>query len=170
MAEKTSTIVTTGFLALMWAVSKVTIIEWAQTAEKSKSGAPGWLHSARVGHSKLDDPKAHKLYIENMVIPKFVRTNDDSESLDEGKRRKEIAVANLKELDEKERRGELIDKSQAIDWVGSLVDEARTAFQALPRRMAPILYGKEIRDSEEKLRKECNRILNKLARPLNEQE
>lgn len=168
MAEKTSTIVTTGFLSLLWAVSKVTIIEWAQTAEKSKSGAAGWLRPAKVGHGKFDGPKAHQLYIENMVIPKFARSDDDSESMEEAKRRKEIAVANLKELDEQERRGELIDRSQAVDWVGSLVDEARTAFQALPRRMAPILYGKEIRDSEATLRKEVNRILNKLARPLNE--
>lgn len=148
-------------VAYLLGVAEPTVFLWAKDGN--------WLAPARVKRGKYDGKLAVKLYVENWVAPKFRKPDSDSESMDDAKRRKEIAAANIKELEEAELRGRLIDKDEAIQWVGALVDEARTAFVAMPRRMAPVIYGKEIRDSENMIRKEVTRILNKLARPLDDE-
>lgn len=147
---------TTEQLTYMWGTTKKTVAEWSK----------GWLFPAKVRRGKFDANIAHRLFIENQVIPKYVKPDDGTESTDSAKRRKEIAMANLKELQEGELRGDLIQKDDAIKWVGGLVAEAKQRFIALPRRLAPVLYGKDIRDIENDIRLEVNRILALLARPL----
>jgi hypothetical protein len=147
---------TTDQLAYMWATSKVSIAAWSKD----------WLFPAKVKRGKFDANIAHRLFVENQVIPKYVKPDDGTESTDSAKRRKEIALANIKEMQEAETRGELIQKDDAIKWVGGLVAEAKQRFIALPRRLAPVLYGKDIRDIENDIRLEVNRILSLLARPL----
>jgi len=144
-------------LAYMWGVNKKTIAEWCK-------GSKGWLTPAKLRRGKFDAHTANRLYIENQIIPKYARPDTGEESLDEAKRRKEIAQANIKELQEQELRGDLIDKGEAIKWVGGLASEARTSFLALPRRIAPTVYGKEPREVEIMIRDEVYRILNRITR------
>lgn len=146
----------TDQVAYMVGVSKVTISEWVKV----------WALPAREKRGFFDANIFLRLYVENVIIPKYAKPDIEGESVEEAKRRKEIAVANLKELQASELKGELVPKDEAIEWVGSLVDEARNSFVALPRRMAPTIYGKEIRDIENDLRKEINRILTVMSRPL----
>jgi phage terminase Nu1 subunit (DNA packaging protein) len=85
---------------------------------------------------------------------------------DEGKRwltifRKERAL--ISELERKKLEGSLIPRDEAVKWAVSLATEAKMAFLALPRRTAPVLYGKEIRDIEALLRTEIRAILTRLA-------
>lgn len=155
--KKDHTIATTLQLAYRWGVTRKTINEWANA----------WLKPALVGNGRYDDRIAHQLYVDSKVIPKL-SPSDDGESMDQARRRKEVALANIKELDEQERRGELIQRDDAVQWVGSLVDEARSAFLATPRRLAPVIYGKDIRQAEVIIRQEITRVLNKLARPIDE--
>ena len=153
---------TTDQLSYMWGVTKKTVIEYTK-------GEKGWLLPAKIGHGKYDANIAHRLYVENQIIPKYARPDDGCESLDEARRRKEIAAANLKELQEAQQRGELIPRDQAIQWVVALVSEAKVALMAMPRRLAPMIYGAtEIRDIESKIRHEITTILNKLSRPTRE--
>lgn len=124
---------------------------------------------AKIRMGRYDLQMAFRLYIENVIIPKYAKDDDGGESLDAARRRKEIAVANLKELQERQLRGDLIDKNQAIEWVVSLVTEAKAGLIAMPRRMAPVVYGSsDIRDIENKIRREITIILDKLARPVKE--
>jgi len=146
----------TDQVAYMVGVSKMTISEWVKA----------WALPAREKRGYFDANIFLRLYIENVIIPKYARSETDGESFEDAKRRKEIAVANLKELQHSEARGELVQKDEAVEWVGSLVDEARNSFVAMPRRMAPVVYGKEIMDIENDLRKEINRILTVMSRAL----
>ncbi len=146
--------ISTQTLSIMWGVSKMTIAKYARA----------WLMPAKLRTGVFDAAMAHKLYLENKILPQYAKPDDDSESMDEAKRRKEIAVANMKELSEQQMRGELIPRDDAVKWVGAMVDEAKSAFLALPRRMAPVIYGKEIREGEIALRAEVHRILTRLAR------
>lgn len=154
---------TTDQLSYMWGVTKKTVIEYTK-------GEKGWLLPAKVAHGKYDANIAHRLYIDNKIIPQYAKPADGCESLDDARRRKEIALANLKELQESQQRGELIPKDQAIQWIIALVSEAKTALMALPRRLAPVIYGAtEIRDIENTIRHEIVTILNKLSRPTRKQ-
>ncbi len=71
----------------------------------------------------------------------------------------------LRQLEYERRRGNLIERDDAVKWVVSLVAEAKMAFLAMPRRLAPVLYGRQVRDIEEALRDEIYRILERLSRP-----
>lgn len=153
---------TTEQLTYMWGVTKKTIAEWSK-------GERGWLLPAKLKRGVYDAHIANRLYIENQIIPKYARPDDGCESLDDARRRKEIAVANLKELQEGQLRGDLIEKDQAVQWVIGLVTEAKVVLMAMPRRLAPVIYGSsDIRDIENKIRREITRILDKLARPVKE--
>lgn len=146
--------ISTQGLNIMWGVSKMTIAKYAKD----------WLKPAKIRTGVFDAAMAHKLYLEHKILPKYAKPDDDSESMDQAKRRKEIAVANMKELLEQQMKGDLIQRDEAVKWVGALVDEAKMAFLALPRRMAPVIYGKDIREGEIILRAEVQRILARLAK------
>lgn len=141
-------------LAYRWGVSRQSVKDWSKD----------WLATAKIGRGAFDERKAHELYIQHRVLPQYIRTDEESESMDEAKRRKEIAVANMKEMEEQRLRGDLIERNEAIKWVTGLVAESKAVLLALPRRMAPVVYGKEVRDSESLLRKEVINALNKLSR------
>lgn len=74
--------------------------------------------------------------------------------------------AALAQLDLKEREGSLISRQQSIDWLVSLITEAKHAFLWLPRRLAPALASiTEPRKIESLLKDEIYSVLRKLARP-----
>ena len=144
-------------LAYLLGVSEPTIFLW------TKGGK--WLAPSRVGRGQYDGKMAVKLYIENYIAPKYRGSKEGGESYEDAKRRKEIAQANLHELKESSLRGDLVEKDQAIKWLVALISEAKTAFVALPRRLAPVLYGmSDIRQIENELRSEIMKILEKLSR------
>jgi hypothetical protein len=60
--------------------------------------------------------------------------------------------------------GELVDRGEAMKWVGSLVDEAKAVLLALPRRLTPVLIGQtDPRNVEQLLRAEIYAALRKLS-------
>lgn len=66
-------------------------------------------------------------------------------------------------------RHSLVDREQAIQWVGNLVAESRTALLNFPRRMAEMLATlNDAREIETVIRKEIFGILTELGRPLHE--
>jgi hypothetical protein len=68
-------------------------------------------------------------------------------------------------LEREQREGSLIDRDQAIKWLGHLVHEAKAAFLAIPRRLTPVLIGKSNpREIEELLRGEIYAALEKLSK------
>lgn len=145
-------IASTERLAHRWGVSSKTIRTW------------NWLLPAKVGRGRYDEVRAHTLFIEHRVMPMF-STPDDGESLDTARRRKEVAVANLKELQEQQVRGSLVPKDQAEDWLVQIITEAKTVLLAIPRRLAVVLSGEsDPRGVEDKLRAEIHAALNKLAK------
>ncbi len=146
-------------LAYLLGVSEPTIFLWAKGGK--------WLAPARVAKGQYDGKLAVKLYIENHIAPKFRTSKEGGESFDDARLRKEIAAADLQELKASALRGDLIEKDQAIKWLTVLVSEAKSAFLALPRRLAPVLYGvSEIRDIETQIRTEIHKVLEKLARSI----
>lgn len=44
-------------------------------------------------------------------------------------------------LSREQLEGTLVDRDQAIKWLVQLIHEAKAAFQAIPRRLAPVLVG-----------------------------
>lgn len=144
------------FLAYQWSVHPKTIRDW------------DWLKPAKVAPGRFDAKLAHDLYIRHRILPLHSAPEgaETGESLEEAKRRYEIARANKAELQAAQLRGNLMERGEAIQWVTALVSEARLAFLALPRRLAPVLYGKEIREIEALIREEISRILGKLSRPV----
>lgn len=146
-------------LAYLFDVSEPSIFLWAKGSN--------WLAPAKVARGKYDGKLAVRLYIKHQVEPKFRQGKDGGESFEEARRRKEIAQANLHELKEGALRGDLIEKDQAVKWIVVLVSEAKTAFLALPRRLAPMLYGMgDIRQIENEIRTEIMKILEKLGRSI----
>lgn len=138
-------------LAHRWGISTKTLRTWK------------WLLPAKVGRGRYDEVRAHTLFIEHRVMPLF-STPDDGESLDTARRRKEVAVANLKELQEASMRGSLVPKDQAEDWLIQIITEAKNVLLAIPRRMAMTLSAEsDPRGIEDALRKEIYAALNKLA-------
>lgn len=149
-------------LAYMFDVTSKTIAEWSKSAKGEQPA--GWLFPAKLKHGKFDVRLAHKLYVEYQILPRYQK-KEGGESYEDAKRRKEIAQANLHELKESSLRGDLVEKDQAIKWLVALISEAKTAFVALPRRLAPVLYGMpDIRQIENELRSEIMKILEKLSR------
>ena len=144
-------------LAYLLGVSEPSIFLWAKGSN--------WMAPAKVARGKYDGKMAVRLYIKHQIEPKFRQGKEGGESFEEARRRKEIAQANLHELKEGLLRGDLIEKDQAMKWLIVLVSEAKTAFVALPRRIAPLLYGMpDIRQIENELRSEIMKILEKLGR------
>jgi|SaaInlV_100m_DNA_2_1039680.scaffolds.fasta_scaffold10100_2 hypothetical protein len=77
-------------------------------------------------------------------------------------------LANLAELREREKRGELIEKTQVMadaDFVGRLT---RDSFMALPDRVASLLVGRTEHEILQELRREIRDTLQTISETLNE--
>ena len=64
----------------------------------------------------------------------------------------------------KQLKGELVRRGEALSWVLGLVNEARILFLGLPKRLAPLLQGKGLKEMELAMRIEINDVLNAMAR------
>ncbi len=72
--------------------------------------------------------------------------------------------ARIAELDLKERQGQLISLDEVrSQWVGRII-EVKTALMSVPRKLPPLLEGKEKRDMEAILEAELRYILERFAR------
>jgi hypothetical protein len=71
----------------------------------------------------------------------------------------------IADLSRQEKEGHLVDRDQAVKWIVGLVSECKAVLLAIPRRLAPVLVGKEHpRDIEALLRAEIHKALEKLSR------
>ncbi|MBF0548558.1 MAG: hypothetical protein HQM08_29265 [Candidatus Riflebacteria bacterium] len=152
--KKKAQIKTTSQIAQIWGVSSKTIIDWRKK----------WLAPAYLKYGSFDMVVAHRLYIENIIAPQF-ECNEESGSITESKRKKEKALAEKAQLQVKGLRESLVHRSQPLEWIGELVAEAKKVFRGIPRKIAPGIYGKEIREIEGIIEDEIKAALRKLARP-----
>jgi len=78
-----------------------------------------------------------------------------------------VARARREELTVLEREGSLIPREASIQWLGSLVTEAKMGFMGLPRRLCEILAAEsDAKLIEQNLHQEIWSILRRLAEPL----
>jgi phage terminase Nu1 subunit (DNA packaging protein) len=74
------------------------------------------------------------------------------------KQRAKIAL-----LERLQKRGSLVPVAEAQKVLVEEVTAAKTALVAMPRKLAPRLYGKEPRDIEREIREEIDAVLNRLS-------
>ena len=95
-----------------------------------------------------------------MAIKKVITEGD----IKEARLRRELAIAELKELDLAERKGELVNKKKAEKQIGSMILNAKAKLLALPGKLAPQLAGLHNAGIVESLiRAEIYAVLNELA-------
>jgi len=81
--------------------------------------------------------------------------------------RKENARAEREELIVKKLKGDLVLKDQIEKWLHGHVEETKSAFWGLPRRMGPVLMSiSDEKEIEFLLREEIYKILEEMAKPL----
>ena len=101
----------------------------------------------------------------------FSKPGDNGLSLTEVRRDHELIKKELTSLKLEIEKGNLIQKGQSIEWLCTIVAEAKQAFMNFPRRMAPVVFEKtDILDVEVILRKEIYSILDRLADSKNSKE
>jgi hypothetical protein len=84
-------------------------------------------------------------------------------SANEARRRKETALAELRELELRQRRGELIEAADAVREWSSACAMVRTRLLALPDRVAASLAGKAEAEIREALTSEITAALTALS-------
>ena len=87
----------------------------------------------------------------------------DAETMAQAQRRKEIAQANLKELEESEKRGQLVDITAAAQAWHDAGTRLRDELMGIPDRVALKLEGKNARQIREVLMSEVRRALLMLS-------
>ena len=135
-------------------MSKKTIAAWAND----------WLGPARLKRGWFDGRKAHSLFIANQILPKYAKADDGSESMEDARRRRERAKADIEEMERDELKRELIREGEAIKWVSAILTEAKMVWMALPRRLAAEAYGREPREIEAICRRHIYQGLLRLSR------
>lgn len=118
----------------------------------AKAGASGF-----IGRGKWDLLAFLPWFIEH------IKSSEETPELKESKARYWAAKSAREELRVEQEKSGLIPKDQATQWLIQIITEAKNEFLSVPRRMAPILYGKEIIHIEQDLRAEIYRILSKLS-------
>lgn len=84
---------------------------------------------------------------------------EGQESFADAQRRKEIAQANLKEMEERERRGELVDATEAAKAWEQAGSQINSEMLNIPDRVAMRLEGKNAREIREILMTEIRKAL-----------
>lgn len=82
----------------------------------------------------------------------------------EAKRRKEVALATLRELELQERQGQLLDRNAIVSALVKREIEFKQAVLRLPRTLPPRLHNKSMQDMETIVREHCHACLKHLAR------
>jgi hypothetical protein len=84
-------------------------------------------------------------------------------SANEARRRKEVALAALREIELAHRRGELIEAADAVREWSAACAMLRTRLLSIPDRVAASLAGKEEPEIRESLRSEITDALTALS-------
>lgn len=83
--------------------------------------------------------------------------------INEAKRRRELALATLAELDVQERQGALIPATDVQTvWSGMLVN-ARSKFLGMPSKLTPILFGADQQSIQTTITREVHAALSEMA-------
>jgi hypothetical protein len=86
-------------------------------------------------------------------------------SANEARRRKEVALAALREIELAHRRGELIDAADAVREWSAACAMLRTRLLSIPDRVAASLAGKAEAEIRDMLRSEITGALTALSTP-----
>ena len=118
-----------------------------------KKGAP---HN----RGKFNLPDLIKWRIEQERIAATPKGAEDGEKWLAEFRKQRAKIALLERL---QKKGSLVPVAEAQKVLLEEVSAAKTALVAMPRKLAPRLYGKEPRDIEREIREEIDVVLNRLA-------
>ena len=119
-----------------------------------------------VSRGKYDLKQVVQAYVDYRIEVEQKRNlgNEDI-SLTDAKKRREIIEAELKLLQLKEKRGELIEREKVVRIATEIVTNTKSRFLAMPSKIAPLLIGiKSIKKIKVILEKEIYNILNDLAK------
>jgi phage terminase Nu1 subunit (DNA packaging protein) len=118
----------------------------------------------KTERGKYDEHENILYYIRYL---KKISVGHGDANLTDVKTRKEIALAETKEIILAKLKGDLVPKEKAHEWLAVLVGEARLALMGLPRRLAgTLILQTDERDIEALLRKEITETLWRLTKPI----
>jgi hypothetical protein len=102
-----------------------------------------------------------------ILYERSLRHSDGGSEQKEANTRRDIAKAEREELIVKKLKGELVLKDQVETWLHGHVEETKSAFWGLPRRMGPVLTPiSDEKEIEFLLREAIYQILEEMAKPL----
>jgi phage terminase Nu1 subunit (DNA packaging protein) len=86
----------------------------------------------------------------------------------EARAKREVHNANLAELDEAFRKGELVESESVKRDADFAARTVRDAFLALPDRLSSLLVGRTEKQINQEIRKEIRTTLEQISRTINE--
>ena len=143
-------IVSTSDACRVFGIHKSTLTTW------KKAGAPGY-----AGRDQWNLTELVPWWGEHV----FRGAEAETESLADIRKTYWQVKTQREELALSYRRGELVERDQAARWLIQLIYEAKAAFLAMPRRLAPVLVGEtDPRAIEEAVAREVYAALQRLSR------
>ena len=143
--------------------------DFAKAVGKSRKAVEGWIQQGMPhtrdgrGHVMIDDAKARQ-WMETALRKPGRPKSKASEDMDAAKLRRERARAGREELELAQLKGEYVRRDENEASNIRKFTHIRNAFQGLPTRMAPVLYGRDPADIEQMLDTEVRKILESLSR------
>ena len=119
-----------------------------------------------VSRGKYDLRQAIQAYIAYRVEAEQKKAvGNQSLTLAEVKRLKEMVEVELKKMQLRRKKGELLERDELTKVCQTIVANAKTRFLAMPTKIAPLLVGlKNIKKIKTILEKEVHSILEELAK------
>ncbi len=137
--------------------------ELAQLIDVSLTTIDKWLQKGLPYKEKGDKGKGYKFYfpevMEWIIQNKLKRLNVDSSSLEEIRKRKELADARLKELELDKRRGKLIEKTEVEKLLIEIGNAFKKKLLSWMSKLPPRLEKKNKREILKILDEEINELL-----------
>ena len=107
--------------------------------------------------------KSEGVYILGEAAESYYKAKFGGDGIRAAKLRRELAIAEIKELDLAERKGELINAAKAAkDWADNVLN-VRAKLLAMPGRLAPVLADVDEADAEQIVKAEVYDVLRDLA-------
>lgn len=129
-----------------------TVVEWSKRGMPARKRGGRWYFDVELVRD---------------WVSKYTRASKSADTTTAGRAeadlRKAVALAELRELELRKRRGELVDRDAMRETVGALAATLRTRGMGLPGRMALVLEGKSRAEIESTLRGEILALLQLVA-------
>jgi len=111
----------------------------------------------KESNKKYDLAKSVRGYIS------YLRSQAEGDELKSARLRREIAKANMAEMEAMEKAGSLVRKGESLKLISMLIAEAKQNFRILPRRVSEVLVGRDAKEIELILMHEIDDVLFTLS-------